>query len=151
MSYVASKTPSLNKQIKRTSKLIRHEWPVMLNKRWLNPRLYQILQNRYKYLRVAQAFKDQFSSEKTYSCKLDSKRLKHAPGSRVASVFIYTPNSIPQAEPKLQNHYFHKKTRTGFYLERFSKIIIWNSHWRKIFSAKLVDFRVISEQYSYKK
>ena len=72
--------------------------------------------------------KDQFSSEKTYSCKLDSKRLKHAPGSRVASVFIYTPNSIPQAELKLQNHYFHKKTRTGFYLERFSKIIIWNSH-----------------------
>ena len=123
---------------KRTSKLIRHKWPVMLNIRWLNPRLYQILQTRYKYLRVAQAFKNQFSSEKKHT----RKRLKHAPGSRVASVFIYKPNSIPQTEPKLQNHFFHKKTRTGFYLERFSKIIIWNSHWRKIFSVKLDDFLV---------
>ena len=65
---------------------------------WLNPKLYQILQTRYKYLRVAQAFKNQFSSEKTYSCKLDLKRLKHSLGSRVGlSVFIYTPNSKPQA------------------------------------------------------
>ena len=146
MPYVASKTPLLNTEIKRTSKLIRHKWPVMLNIRWLNPRLYQILQTRYKYLRVAQAFKDQFRSEKTYSCKLDLKGLSH-----VASVFIYTPNSIPLAKPKLQNHYFHTKTRTGFYLERFPKIIIWNSHWRKNLSVKLVNFLVISEQYSYKK
>ena len=58
------------------------------------------LQTRYKYLRIAQAFKDQFSSEKTYSCKLDLKGLKHAPGSHVASVFIYTPNSILPAKPK---------------------------------------------------
>ena len=72
--------------------------------------------------------KDQFSSEKTYSYKLDAKRLKHAPGSRVASVIICTPYSIPQAEPKLQNHYFHKKTRTGFYFGRFSKINLWNSN-----------------------
>ena len=123
MPYVASKTPSLNTQIKRTSKLIGHEWPVMLNKRWLNQRLYQMLQNRYKHLRVAQPFKDQFSSEKTYSSKLDSKRLKHAPGSRVASVFTYTPN----AELKLQNHYFRKK----------------NSYWllpRKIFQNNYLEF-----------
>ena len=51
---------------------------MMLNIPWLNPKLYQILQTRYKYLRVAQAFKNQFSSEKTYSCKLDLKRLKHS-------------------------------------------------------------------------
>ena len=49
----------------------------MLNIRWLNPRSYQILQTRYKYLRVAEAFKNQFSSEKTYSCKRDLKGLCH--------------------------------------------------------------------------
>ena len=37
---------------------------MMLNIPWLNPKLHQILQTRYKYLRVAQAFKNQFSSEK---------------------------------------------------------------------------------------
>ena len=36
---------------------------------------------------------------------------------------------------KLQNHYFHTKTRTGFCLERFSKIIIWNSHRRNFFQS----------------
>ena len=34
------------------SKLITHRWPVILNIRWLNPRLYQIL---HKYLGVVQA------------------------------------------------------------------------------------------------
>ena len=43
-------------------------------------------------------FKNQFSSEKTYSCKLDLKRLKHALGSGVGlSILIYTQNSKPQA------------------------------------------------------
>ena len=56
-----------------------------------NPRLYQILQ----YLGVAQALKT--NMKKTYSCKLDLKRLKPAPGSGLAlSLFIYTPNSKPQ-------------------------------------------------------
>ena len=81
-------------------------------------------------------FKNQFSSEKTYSCKLHLKRLEHAPGSGIgSSVFIYTPNSKPQAPQIKKNRYFHKKPRTGFCLERFSKIIIWNAHWRNIFSV----------------
>ena len=100
---------------------------MMLNIRWLNPRLYQILQTRYKYLRVAQAFKNQFSSEKAYSCKLDLKRLKHAPGSRVGlSVFIYTPNSKPQAA---------QITKSLFSSE--------NSYWhlpRKIFQNNYLEF-----------
>ena len=54
-------------------------------------------QTHYKYLGVAQAFKNQLSSDKTYYCNLNLKRLKHAPGSRVGlSVFIYTPNSKPE-------------------------------------------------------
>ena len=47
-----------------------------------NLRLCQILETRYKYLSAAQAFKNQISSEKIYSCKLNLKRLKHAPRSR---------------------------------------------------------------------
>ena len=91
-------------------------------------------------------FKNQFSSEKTYSCKLHLKRLKHAPGSSIgSSVFIYTPNSKPQAPRIKKNRYFRKKTRTGFCLERFSKIIIWNSHWRNIFSV-ISRFLAILEQ-----
>ena len=107
-----------------------------------NDDLYTILNSSYtvnsrssksatKNLGVAQAFKNQFTRnlalKKTYSCQLDLKRLKHARGSRVGlSLFIYTiPN---HRQPKLQNLYFHKKTCTGLCLERFSKIIIWNSH-----------------------
>ena len=70
---------------KRTSKLIRHKWPVMLNIRWVNPRLYQILQTRFKYLRVAQAFKNKFNSEKTYS-----KKAKIRSGeSRSVSLYLH--------------------------------------------------------------
>ena len=36
----------------------------MLNIRWLNPRLYQILQTRYKYLGVAQALKTKLALKK---------------------------------------------------------------------------------------
>ena len=51
-------------------------------------------------------FKNQFSSEKTYSCKLYLKRLKHTPGSGIgSSVFIYTPNFEPQA-PRIKKSLF---------------------------------------------
>ena len=71
----------------------------MLNIRWLNPRIYQILQTRYKFLEVAQALKTNLALKKhTRVTRRDLKRLKHAPGSGVGlSVFIYTPNSKPQA------------------------------------------------------
>ena len=62
--------------------------------------------NPLQVLASRAGFKNQFSSEKTYSCKLDLKRLKHAPGSGVGlSVFIYTPNSKPQAA-QITNRYF---------------------------------------------
>ena len=63
----------------------------MLNIQWLNPRLYQILQTRYKYLRVAQAFKNQFSSEKTYSKKAKTR----AGESRNVSLYLEKKLSFP--------------------------------------------------------
>ena len=56
--------------------------------------------NPLQILGSSAGFKNQFGSEKTYSWKLDLKkiRLKPAPGSGVGlSVFIYTPNSKPRA------------------------------------------------------
>ena len=47
--------------------------------------------NLLKILRVAQALKKQFSSDKTFSCQLDLKRLKLSRGSRVGTDFIPTP------------------------------------------------------------
>ena len=52
--------------------------------------------NPLQILGSSARFKNQFSSEKTYSCKLNLKRLKHASESGVGlSVFINTPNSKP--------------------------------------------------------
>ena len=54
--------------------------------------------NPLQILGSSAGFKNQFSSEKPCSCKLNLKRTKPAPGSGVGlSVFIYTPNSKPQA------------------------------------------------------
>ena len=92
----------------------------------------------------------EFSSEKTYSCQLDLKRLKHARGSRVGlSLFIYI----------ILNHQVAQITKSLFSQE--------NLYWplpRKIFQnnyleftlkgdffSQLVDFLVISDQHSYKK
>ena len=52
--------------------------------------------NPLQILGSSAGFKNQY--EKTYSCKLDLKRLKLAPGCGSGlSLFIYTPNSEPQA------------------------------------------------------
>ena len=71
-------------------------------------------QTRYKYLRVAQAFKNQFSSERFKKAKTRARESRR---------LVFTRQILNHRQPKLQNHYFHKKTRTGFCLERFSKII----------------------------
>ena len=65
---------------------------------------------------------------KTYSCKLDLKKKKkkaHArEWHRLVDQSLFTHQILHHRQPKLQNRYFHKKTRIGFWLERFSNIII---------------------------
>ena len=65
--------------------------------------------NPLQILGSSACFKNQY--EKTYSCKLDLKGLKPAPGSGLGlSLFIYTPNSKQQAywllpRKNFQNNY----------------------------------------------
>ena len=93
-------------------------------------------------------FKNQFSSEKTYSrvTKRDSvKRLKHAPGSGLGlSVFIYTPNSKPTGSPNYKIIIFIRKLVLAFASKDFPRQL-FGIHIEGIF------FLVISDQYSYKK
>ena len=124
----------------------------MLNIRWLNPRIYQFLQTRYKYLGVAQASKTNLALKKhTRITKRDLKRLKHAPGSGVVlSVFIYTPNSNPQVAQIKKISIFFRKLVLAF-VSKDSPNNYLEFTLKEYFFSQLVDFLVISDQYSYKK
>ena len=95
--------------------IIWHKWPVMLNirYRWLNPRLYQFLQTRYKYLGVAQALKTDLALKKhTRVTKRDLKRpqTRAREWRRLVSLYLHTKiNSKPQAAQITRSFFFLRK------------------------------------------
>ena len=108
--------------------------------------------NPLQILGVAQASKTNLAVKRhTRVTKRDLKRLKHMPGSGVGlSVFIYTPNSKPQAAQITKIIIFIRKLVLAFASKIFPNNYLEFS-LKEYFFSQLVDFLVILDQYSYKK